>query len=140
MSKAKAIGTAAETAVVKYFSEKMGWDDVARVVLHGKDDKGDIHVGPTNNPRIIFEVKSRKNECTYKEVEEFMQELDAECRNTWGEDYMLREPYRGYVIIKRPGKGKVEDWWLCWKPVCEFEPNNVTVRCRLGDYFNPEGE
>lgn len=138
MSKAKQIGTAAETAVVKYFTEVMGWPDVARVVLHGKDDEGDIHVGPTNNPRIIFEVKSRKNECTYKEVEEFMKELDDECKHTWGENYMLHEPYRGYLIIKRPGKGKVEDWWLCWKPISEVESNEVTVRCRLGDYFKPE--
>ena len=138
MSKAKAIGTAAETAVVKYFTEKMGWKDVARVVLHGKDDEGDIHVGPVNDPRIIFEVKSRKNECSYKEVEEFMQELDMECKNTWGDDYLVKESYRGYLIIKRPGKGKVEDWWLCWKPISENESSDITVRCRLGDYFKPE--
>lgn len=136
MSKAKAIGTAAETAVVKYLSEKCGIPDVTRIVLHGRDDEGDIHVGNPDFPKMVIEVKSRKNEATYSEVEGFMKELEAEAINTWGEDWRgLRTPLSAFLVIKRPGKGKPEDWWLCWRTL-----QGVTVRCRLGDYFKPKGE
>lgn len=133
MSKAKAIGTAAETAVVKYLRDVHGLDDVTRVVLHGKDDEGDIHVGPVDNPDMIIEVKSRKNECTYKEVEGFIEELEVEAIHTWGEYWRTESQVRkAFLVIKRPGKGKPEDWWLCWVD------NHIIVRCRLGDYFRPK--
>lgn len=134
MSKAKAIGTAAETAVVKYLKEVHGLDNVTRVVLHGKDDEGDIHIGPVDDPDMIIEVKSRKNECTYKEVEGFIRELEAEAIHTWGEYWRLSRPTikKAFLVIKRPGKGKPEDWWLCWVD------NHIIVRCRLGDYFIPK--
>ena len=136
MSKAKAIGTAAETAVVKYLRDVVGLEDVTRVVLHGRDDEGDIHVGKSDFPSMVFEVKSRKNESTYKEVEGFMEELEAEAVNTWGKDWRgLRTPLSAYLIIKRPGKGKAEDWWICWK-----NQAGVTVRARFGDVFKPKGE
>lgn len=136
MSKAKAIGTAAETAVVKYLKEVMGFDDVTRIVLHGKDDLGDIHVGKVDFPDMVIEVKSRKNEATYKEVEGFIEELKAECEHTWGEGWHeSAADLKGFLVIKRPGKGKVEDWWLVW-----VDDNNVIVRCRFGDYFKPKGE
>lgn len=109
MSKAKRIGTAAETAVVKYMVE-CGYTDTKRVVLHGNKDEGDIHIDCDNNgiPKIIIEVKSRKNECTYKEVSGFMKELEEECKHTWG-DIIIdndRLPFnKAYLIIKRPRKG-----------------------------------
>lgn len=124
MSKAKRIGTKAETMVVKYLQEK-GFKDVRRVVLNGRNDKGDIHVGSSDNPSMIFEVKSRKNEATYKEVESFMQELKTEAINVWGKD--LENHAKSLLVIKRPGKGKVDDWWAIW------EQDNINVRCRFGD-------
>lgn len=138
MSKAKRIGTAAETAVVKYMID-CGYTDTKRVVLHGNRDEGDIHINCNDKgiPNIIIEVKSRKDECTYKEVEGFMKELEMECKNTWGDVIVDNDrlPFqKAYLIIKRPGKGKVEDWWLCWK-VHPLNQIPVTVRCRLGDYF-----
>lgn len=136
MSKAKAIGTAAETAVVKYLKEVVGFEDVTRIVLHGRDDQGDIHVGKVDFPDMVIEVKSRKNEATYKEVEDFMDELRAECINTWGNGWReSNKNLKGFLVIKRPGKGKVEDWWLVWE-----DDNNIIVRCRFGDYFKPKGE
>lgn len=138
MSKAKRIGTAAETAVVKYMVE-CGYVDTKRVVLHGNRDEGDIHIGCNSEgtPSIIIEVKSRKNECTYKEIDGFMKELEEECKNTWGDIIVDNDRvpfYKAYLIVKRPGKGKVEDWWLCWlnRPLNQ---KPVIVRCRLGDYF-----
>lgn len=141
MSKAKRIGTAAETAVVKYMIE-CGYEDTKRVVLHGNRDEGDIHINcnASGIPDIIIEVKSRKDECTYKEVEEFMKELEQESINTWGEKSIsLDMPFhKAYLVIKRPGKGKVEDWWLCWKE--PHQSSSITVRCRLGDYFIKKGK
>lgn len=139
MSKAKRIGTAAETAVVKYMIE-CGYKDTKRVVLHGNKDEGDIHINYDANgiPDIIIEVKSRKDECTYKEVEGFMKELETESSNTWSNNYTTNgiSRYNAYLVIKRPGKGKVEDWWLCWREYNLSYP--ITVRCRLGDYFRKE--
>ena len=134
MSKAKAIGTAAETAVVKYL-QSLGWENVQRVVLHGKDDLGDIHVGNPDHPHTVIEVKSRKNEATYKEVEEFMEELENEAVHTWHrENWRNDELHHAYLIIKRPGKGKVEDWWICWKEV----KDGCTLRARVGDFLGPK--
>ena len=141
MSKAKRIGTAAETAVVKYMIE-CGYEDTKRVVLHGNRDEGDIHINCDTSgiPDIIIEVKSRKDECTYKEVEGFMKELEQESINTWGEKYTSFDmpSHKSYLVIKRPGKGKVEDWWLCWKE--HNQSSSITVRCRLGDYFIKKGK
>lgn len=139
MSKAKRIGTAAETAVVKYMIE-CGYKDTKRVVLHGTRDEGDIHINCNAEgiPNIIIEVKSRKDECTYKEVEGFMKELETESMNTWKDNFIVNgiSQYKSYLVIKRPGKGKVEDWWLCWREYHQSKP--ITVRCRLGDYFKKE--
>lgn len=108
MSKAKRIGTAAETAVVKYMIE-CGYPDTKRAVLHGNRDEGDIHIGCDGNgiPKIIIEVKSRKEECTYKEVEGFMKELETESKNTWGEEIIDNDRlpfHKAYLVIKRPRK------------------------------------
>lgn len=136
MSKAKRIGTTAETAVVKYMID-CGYEDAHRVVLHGNRDEGDIHINcnKAGIPNMIIEVKSRKNECTYKEVEGFMQELERESINTWNRYPIVNKTTEpsAFLVIKRPGKGKVEDWWLCWKE--EYKLGPVIVRCRLGDFF-----
>lgn len=141
MSKAKRIGTAAETAVVQYMKE-CGYIDTKRVVLHGSRDEGDIHINCNVDgiPDIIIEVKSRKDECTYKEVEGFMHELETECINAWGHlnDDNTLPFHQSYLVIKRHGKGKVEDWWLCWRE--NIKGRKVTVRCRMGDYFIKRGD
>lgn len=83
MSKAKRIGTAAETSVVKYMI-RCGYPDTKRVVLHGEKDEGDIHINCDKYgvPNIVIEVKSRNHEANYKEVQGFMNELQRECANT----------------------------------------------------------
>lgn len=106
MSKAKRIGTAAETAVVKYMMD-CGYEDTKRVVLHGNRDEGDIHINCNTKgiPSIIIEVKSRKDECTYKEIEGFMKELEQESTNTWGEPVLnSSSDYKAYLVVKRPRK------------------------------------
>lgn len=137
MSKAKSIGTAAETAVVRYL-QSLGYQDVHRVVLHGKNDEGDIQIGSSDNPDIIIEVKSRKQECTYSEVAGFMKELEAEQLNKWHKCYTnplaSTEAKKAFLVIKRPGKGKVQDWWLCWNQLIN-KNKTVICRCRVGDYF-----
>ncbi len=123
MSKAKRIGTAAETAVVKYF-QQLGVPDVTRKVLHGSGDIGDIHIGPVDIPYLVLEIKSRNKNCSYREIYGFMEELRREVVNTYG--YFDSE--KGYLILKIPGKGKVEDWMLY-----KFIDDEVWG-CRVGDH------
>ena len=104
MSKAKRIGTAAESAVVKYF-QSLGVENVTRKVLNGRNDLGDIHIG-------------------YAEIAGFMEELKTEITNTYGEF----NPEKGYLILKIPGKGKVQDWMLY-----KFIDNEIWG-CRVGDH------
>lgn len=123
MSKAKRIGTAAETAVVKYF-QSLGVNDVTRKVLHGNNDLGDIHIGPVDNPFLVIEVKSRSKVCSYKEISGFMEELRREIEHT----YDSFDPEKGFLILKIPGKGKVQDWMLY-----KFIDGEIWG-CRVGDH------
>lgn len=123
MSKAKRIGTAAESAVVKYF-QSLGVENVTRKVLNGRNDLGDIHIGAVDNPTLVIEVKSRSKNCSYAEIAGFMEELKTEITNTYGEF----NPEKGYLILKIPGKGKVQDWMLY-----KFIDNEIWG-CRVGDH------
>lgn len=123
MSKAKRIGTAAETSVVKFF-QGLGVENVTRKVLNGANDLGDIHIGPVDSPHLVLEIKSRNKNCSYNEVKGFMEELRVEIEHTYGKFF----PERGYLILKIPGKGKVEDWLLY-----RFIDNEIW-NCRVGDH------
>ena len=126
MSKAKRIGTQAETMVVKYLQE-LGFKDVARVVLHGSSDLGDIHIGPVDDPYLVIEVKSRNRTMSYAEIAGFMDELKVEITNT----YKKFDENKGYLFLKIPGKGKVKDWMLY-----RFIDGEIWG-CRVGDHnFN----
>lgn len=123
----KSIGTAFETAIVKYLIE-CGFKSARRVPLAGRNDCGDIHIGEPNNPKFIIEAKSRKIEAPYKMVEGFIEEAYTEYRNAKKQSVSSR--CNSLVIIKRPNLG-VKDAWLVWKNVYD-----ITVRCRLADFIN----
>ena len=125
-NRAKQKGTSAETNVVKFF-QSIGVENVTRKVLHGSEDLGDIHIGSVDNPYLVIEVKSRSKNCSYKEIQGFMGELRAEITHTYGSFI----PDKGYLILKIPGKGKVQDW-LLYKFI-----NDEIWSCRVGDHtFN----
>lgn len=95
MSRSKAKGTAAETAVVRHLVPL--WPHVERRALNGSQDRGDIAgiVG------ICLEVKAHARYA----IPEWMAELAVEIAND-GADH-------GALIVKPKGIGttRVGDWW-----------------------------
>ena len=129
MSYARAKGTSFETAIVKYFTD-CGFTDARRVVLHGKNDEGDVQLGEVNNPRFVLECKNYSKEYPYKMIENFIQEAHTEYRNAHLDKSL--NPYCALLIAKRVNLG-VADSWLCWK-----NEYGTTIRCRLGDVINKD--
>ncbi len=97
MSKAKAKGTAAETALVMWLREN-GYENAERRALTGKADRGDI----AGIPRVVIEVKSGSR----LEIPAWLKETEIERIN----DGALA----GYLIIKPKGIGasNVGKWWV----------------------------
>lgn len=101
MSRSKAIGTHAESAVVSAIRER-GFPTAERSALHGAKDQGDI----TGTP-VCWEVKGGKAAETASDgqVLAWMAELDDECVNK-GVDV-------GVLVMKRKGVGaaNADRWW-----------------------------
>ena len=96
MSKTKAKGTAAETAVVKYLTGA-GFPNAERRALSGANDLGDI----TGIPCLVMEVKAQQSYA----IPKWMDETKVETANA-------RADF-GLLIIKPNGVGlgNVKDWW-----------------------------
>lgn len=73
MSKSKAKGTAAETAIVKYLEEQ--YFPAIRNPPSGNKDKGDIKL--LNFPYLVIEVKN----CARMELSEWLKEVEIEKEN-----------------------------------------------------------
>ncbi len=100
-NKPKAIGTAAETAVVKYLQGR----GIAcqRLALHGNKDIGDLRLG--NGHTAFAEVKAHKV-VTDGLLADWQKQTDTEQANGhWS---------IGLLIVKRPGKG-FPGAWMCWR-------------------------
>ena len=97
MSKAKAKGTAAETAVVKYLSGQ-GFPLAQRRALSGALDQGDV----TGTPCLTFEVKNHKS----YQFQAWLREAEVE-KNNAGADFCP-------LIVKPNGVGlsSVKDWFF----------------------------
>ena len=97
MSKNKAKGTAAETALVNWLKEN-GYENAERRALSGKADRGDI-AGVSNR---VIEVKSGSR----LEIPAWLKETEIERIN----DGALS----GYLVIKPKGVGaaNVGQWWV----------------------------
>jgi len=93
MSKSKAKGTSAETAVVNYLKDK--WNIPAeRRALTGAFDKGDI----SGISDVVFEIKNHKTMV----LGQWMEELKVEVTNANAET--------GVVVHKRKGTTDVSEW------------------------------
>lgn len=125
----KSIGTAFESAIVKLFTEA-GFTTCRRVVLHGMHDEADIHIGTINNPDVVIECKSRKNEVSYKGIEDFIKEAHTEYKNAKHIDIVCN--HSALVAVKRPNLGP-QDGYLIWKNAFD-----ITIRARIGDIINRE--
>lgn len=96
MSAAKAKGTIAESALVKFLREN-GWPLAERRALTGTNDQGDV----TGTPLLAWEVKNHKS---YK-FPQWIDEANVEAENA-GADY-------GILVVKPNGIGlsNQKHWW-----------------------------
>lgn len=107
MSKAKDIGTRAETAVRNYLLS-VGYNplEAHRNVLKGTADEGDVWLRETYG-LIVFEIKGGKmaKEASYGQVEKWMQEAETERANADGKF--------GFLVTQRAGVGypRAGEWW-----------------------------
>lgn len=107
MSKAKSIGTRAETAVRNYLLS-VGYDplDAHRNVLKGSDDEGDVWLRESFG-LVVFEVKGGKmaKEASHGQIEKWFQEAQTECQNA--------NAKFGFLVTQRAGVGypRAGDWW-----------------------------
>lgn len=108
MSKAKQIGTAAETAVRNYLLS-VGYSNLAahRNILKGANDEGDVWLREENRGLIIFEVKGGKSakEASYGQVQKWFEETELEQKNASAEF--------GFLVTQRAGVGypRAGEWW-----------------------------
>lgn len=87
-------GTAAETAVVKYFKEN-GFAQVERRALQGSLDKGDI----SGIEDVCLEIKDHKT----MSLSGWLKELEVEMKNS--------QALTGAVIHKKRGTLNVGEWY-----------------------------
>lgn len=99
MSKNKAKGTRAESAVVAYLQEApMQFPHAERRALAGASDKGDVLVGP--GVKVVVEVKDHAKLAMSHFLDEAVQEGEnakADLAAAW---------------VKRRGKGSPADWYV----------------------------
>lgn len=107
MSKAKAIGTRAETAVRNYLLSA-GYSplEAHRNVLKGSDDEGDVWLRESYG-LIVFEVKGGKSakEASYGQVQKWIDEAELEAKNA--------DAKFGFLVTQRAGVGypRAGEWW-----------------------------
>jgi hypothetical protein len=107
MSKAKNIGTRAETAVRNYLLS-VGYDPLAahRNVLKGTADEGDVWLREVVG-LIVFEIKGGKmaKEASYGQIQKWMVETETERKNA--------NAKFGFLVTQRAGVGypRAGEWW-----------------------------
>jgi len=104
VNKSKAIGTAGETAVVKYLAAN-GFGLAERRALRGAADVGDVLVCPG----VIAEVKAGEKAKNFRQsqLERWMDETRKE-RGNAGADLAL------LVVQRRDYGGPNAGWWWTW--------------------------
>ncbi len=108
MSKAKAIGTRAETAVRNYLLSA-GYDELEahRNVLSGSQDQGDVWLREPTRGLIVFELKggnAAKN-ASYEQCLKWFKETEKEKKHA-GANF-------GFLVTQRAGVGypRAGQWW-----------------------------
>lgn len=137
MSKAKQIGTAAETAVRKFLlSQDYTELEAHRNVLKGTNDEGDVWLREPRRGLCVFEVKGGKaaKEASYGQIEKWYQEAELEKKNASGRF--------GFLVTQRAGVGapRAGEWWayatlgdLIFLRTYLDNPDSTLVRIRLVD-------
>ncbi len=97
MSRNKAKGTAAESAVVAYL-RGLHWPHAERRASNGAHDRGDVTLG--NGAGVVIEVKNRRDLA----LAEWVDEAAVEGTNAHADVAV--------VWHKRRGKGSPADWYV----------------------------
>tara|TARA_B110000459_G_scaffold12474_1_gene12379 strand:+ start:277 stop:717 length:441 start_codon:yes stop_codon:yes gene_type:complete len=108
MSRSKAIGTKAETALRNYLlSAGYGQLEAHRNVLTGSEDEGDVWVRDPKHGLIVFEVKGGKaaKEASHEQMKKWFKEAELERDNAGGA--------YGFLVTQRTGVGypRAGEWW-----------------------------
>lgn len=108
MSKAKAIGTRAETAVRNYLlSAGYSELDAHRNVLTGSEDQGDVWLREAKRGLIVFEVKGGKaaKNASHEQCVKWLEEAERERDNA--------QAKFGFLVTQRAGVGypRAGEWW-----------------------------
>lgn len=119
MSKSKAIGTKAETAVNKAF-RRLGFPFADRHVMKGALDEGDLWLCPG----VIVEVKGGHMawEASDNRIESWLSETDREKGNANADV--------AFLVIQRKGVGEAnaQRWWA----IFDADEYAFLVTCALG--------
>lgn len=108
MSKAKAIGTKAETAVRNYLLS-VGYDELEahRNVLSGSEDQGDVWLREPERGLIVFELKggNMAKNASYEQCLKWFKETEKEKKHA-NANY-------GFLVTQRAGVGypRAGEWW-----------------------------
>jgi hypothetical protein len=108
MSKAKAIGTRAETAVRNYLLS-VGYDELEahRNVLSGSEDQGDVWLREPARGLIVFELKggNMAKNASYEQCLKWFKETEKEKKHA-NANY-------GFLVTQRAGVGypRAGEWW-----------------------------
>lgn len=131
MNRPKAIGTAAETAVVRA-ARRLGFPGADRLALTGAMDRGDVGLCPG----VIVEVKGGEaaRSASDLDINRWLDETERERHNA-GADI-------AFLVVQRRGVGapNAHRWWAWWRlgwlpgpalgnPATDRTP----VRMQLGD-------
>lgn len=129
VNRPKAIGTAAETAVVRA-ARRWGFGQAERRALHGSADVGDILLCPG----IILEVKggAAAKDASDTDIERWLDETDHERINA-GADVAILVTQRRNV-----GAPNADRWWAWWRlgwldqlRGLDYLTNDTPIRMRL---------
>jgi len=106
----KAIGTAAESAVVAA-ARRLGFPMAERIVLHGNLDQGDVRLTPGLTAGVIVEVKGGTAARTASDTQilEWLLEAEKERANAGAAHALLVTQRAGY------GPARAEHWWAHWR-------------------------
>lgn len=108
----KDIGTAGETAVVRYCIDEAGFEpaSVRRMVLQGAKDLGDVHVVLSDRLMLSVEVKAGNaaETASIEQVRAWQQEAARQARQT--EDQYGDRAVFPVLVVKRRGYGAGRAW------------------------------
>jgi len=140
MSKAKAIGTRAETAIRNFLLSK-GYTELQarRNVLAGSEDKGDVWLEDPEFGLIIIESKGgdMAKKASFEQCKEWLEEAQREKKNA-GANF-------GFLVVQRAGVGypRAGEWYafarlgdiltLCLNTLVD---DDIVVRICLEDLVN----